>query len=102
MKNYLSILSVAFALVIMNSFFIINEKEQAVKTEFGRPVGGPIVDAGLHFKLPLIQTIIKFEKRVLEWDGIANEIPTKDNKYILIDTFARWKISNALEFYKSA
>ena len=102
MKNYLSILSVAFALVIMNSFFIINEKEQAVKTEFGRPVGGPLVDAGLHFKLPLIQTIIKFEKRVLEWDGIANEIPTKDNKYILIDTFARWKISNALEFYKSA
>ena len=86
----------------MNSFFIINEKEQAVKTEFGRPVGGPIVDAGLHFKLPLIQTIIKFEKRVLEWDGVANEIPTKDNKYILIDTFARWKISNALEFYKSA
>tara|TARA_B100000965_G_scaffold54591_2_gene41020 strand:+ start:2258 stop:3196 length:939 start_codon:yes stop_codon:yes gene_type:complete len=102
MKNYLSILSVAFALVVMNSFFIINEKEQAVKTEFGRPVGGPIVDAGLHFKLPLIQTIIKFEKRVLEWDGVANEIPTKDNKYILIDTFARWKISNALEFYKSA
>ncbi len=102
MKNYLSIISVAFVLIIMNSFFIINEKEQAVKTEFGKPVGGPIVDAGLHFKLPLIQTIIKFEKRVLEWDGIANEIPTKDNKYILIDTFARWKISNALEFYKSA
>ena len=102
MKNYLSILSVAFVLIIMNSFFIINEKEQAVKTEFGKPVGGPIVDAGLHFKLPLIQTIIKFEKRVLEWDGVANEIPTKDNKYILIDTFARWKISNALEFYKSA
>ena len=86
----------------MNSFYIITEKEQAVKTEFGKPVGGPIIDAGLHFKLPLIQTIIKFEKRVLEWDGIANEIPTKDNKYILIDTFARWKISNALEFYKSA
>jgi len=86
----------------MNSFYIITEKEQAVKTEFGKPVGGPVIDAGLHFKLPLIQTIIKFEKRVLEWDGIANEIPTKDNKYILIDTFARWKISNALEFYKSA
>ena len=86
----------------MNSFYIITEKEQAVKTEFGKPVGGPVIDAGLHFKLPLIQTIIKFEKRVLEWDGIANEIPTKDNKYILIDTFASWKISNALEFYKSA
>lgn len=86
----------------MNSFFIVTEKEQAIKIEFGKPVGGPIVKSGLHFKVPLIQTVIKFEKRVLEWDGIANEIPTKDNKYILIDTFARWKISNALEFYKSA
>ena len=86
----------------MNSFFIVTEKEQAIKIEFGKPVGGPIVKSGLHFKVPLIQTVIKFDKRVLEWDGIANEIPTKDNKYILIDTFARWKISNALEFYKSA
>ena len=101
-KNYLSIALVVLVLVAMNSFFIITEKEQAVKTEFGKPVGGPLVDAGLHFKLPVIQTVIKFDKRVLEWDGIANEIPTKDNKYILIDTFARWKISNALEFYKSA
>jgi len=101
-KNYLSVGSVILVLILMNSFFVISETEQAVKTEFGKPVGGPIVDAGLKFKIPFIQTIIKFEKRVLEWDGIANEIPTKDNKYILIDTFARWKISNALEFYKSA
>ena len=86
----------------MNSFFIVTEKEQAIKIEFGKPVGGPIVDSGINFKIPLIQTIIKFDKRILEWDGVANEIPTKDNKYILIDTFARWKISNALEFYKSA
>jgi membrane protease subunit HflC len=101
-KNYLSILLVVVILIIMNSFFIISEKEQAVKTAFGKPVGEPIVDAGIHFKIPLIQTINKFDKRILEWDGIANEIPTKDNKYILIDTFARWKISDALEFFKSA
>ena len=101
-KNYLSIGSVVLVLIIMNSFFIITETQQAVKTEFGKPVGGPIVTAGLKFKIPFIQTIIKFEKRIIEWDGIANEIPTKDNKYILIDTFARWKISDALEFYKSA
>ena len=56
----------------------------------------------MEFKLPFIQTVIKFDKRVLEWDGSANEIPTKDNKYIFIDTFARWKISNPLQFYKSA
>ena len=101
-KNYLSIGSVILVLVVMNSFFVITETEQAVKTEFGKPVGGPIEDSGLKFKIPFIQTVIKFEKRILEWDGIANEIPTKDNKYILIDTFARWKISNALDFYKSA
>ena len=101
-KNYLNIIGVALIIVLMNSFFIVTEKEQAIKIEFGKPVGGPIVKSGLHFKVPLIQTVIKFDKRVLEWDGIANEIPTKDNKYILIDTFARWKISNALEFYKSA
>ena len=101
-KNYLSIGSVILVLVVMNSFFVITETEQAVKTEFGKPVGGPIENSGLKFKIPFIQTIIKFEERILEWDGIANEIPTKDNKYILIDTFARWKISNALDFYKSA
>ena len=101
-KNYLSIGSVILVLVVMNSFFVITETEQAVKTEFGKPVGGPIENSGLKFKIPFIQTVIKFEKRILEWDGIANEIPTKDNKYILIDTFARWKISNALDFYKSA
>lgn len=101
-KNYLNIIGVAAIIVIMNSFFIVTEKEQAIKIEFGKPVGGPIIKSGLYFKIPLIQTIIKFDKRILEWDGIANEIPTKDNKYILIDTFARWKISNALEFYKSA
>ena len=101
-KNYISIGAVILVIIFMNSFYIVTEKEQAVKTEFGKPVGGPIVDAGLKFKIPFIQTIIKFEKRIIEWDGIANEIPTKDNKYILIDTFARWKISNALNFYKSA
>lgn len=101
-KNYLNIIGVAVIVVLMNSFFIVTEKEQAIKIEFGKPVGGPIIKSGLYFKIPLIQTIIKFDKRILEWDGIANEIPTKDNKYILIDTFARWKISNALEFYKSA
>ena len=101
-KNYLNIIGVSLIIVLMNSFFVVSEKEQAIKIEFGKPVGGPIIDSGLYFKIPLIQTIIKFDKRILEWDGIANEIPTKDNKYILIDTFARWKISNALEFYKSA
>jgi membrane protease subunit HflC len=84
------------------SIYTINEAEQAVVTQFGKPVGGAVIDAGIHFKTPLIQTVIKFDKRILEWDGSANEIPTLDNKYIFIDAFARWRISDALQFYKSA
>ena len=84
------------------SIYTINEAEQAVVTQFGKPVGGAVTDAGIHFKTPIIQTVIKFDKRILEWDGSANEIPTLDNKYIFIDAFARWRISDALQFYKSA
>ena len=93
-----------FAVIILGfgSIYIINETEQAVVTQFGKPVGQAINDAGVHFKTPLIQTVIKFDKRILEWDGSAKEIPTLDNKYIIIDAFARWRISNALQFYKSA
>lgn len=91
-----------FAVVIFNSIFITNEAQQAIVTQFGRPVGEPIVDAGLKFKIPFIQKVIMFDKRVLEWDGAANEIPTKDDKYIFIDTFARWRISDPLTFFKAA
>ena len=101
-KTYIKIIFIAFLMVILNSFFIVNEKEQAIITQFGKPIGDARVESGLYFKLPLIQTIIKFDRRILEWDGAANEIPTKDNKYIFVDTFARWKISNPLQFYKSA
>ena len=91
-----------FAVVIFNSIFITNEAQQAIVTQFGRPVGEPIVDAGLKFKIPFIQKVIMFDKRILEWDGAANEIPTKDDKYIFIDTFARWRISDPLTFFKAA
>ena len=102
MKNFIKIGLFFLFIVITNSIFVINEKEQAIITQFGKPIGNSIVDAGLKFKLPLIHTVIKFDKRYLEWDGSVNEIPTKDNKYILVDTFARWYISDPLEFYKSA
>ena len=87
----LNIIFILILIVISNSFFIINEKEQAIVTQFGKPIGDAKVNPGLHWKLPLVQTIIKFDKRILEWDGAANEIPTKDNKYIFIDTF-EWKL----------
>ena len=100
--NYIKILLVVIIIVLVNSFYIIDEREQVVVTQFGKPVGNTKIEAGLYFKLPLVQLISRFEKRILEWDGAANEIPTKDNKYIFIDTFARWKISDALKFYKAA
>ena len=85
-------------MLVLNSFYIINEKEQAIITQFGKPVGDAKIDSRLEFKFPFIQTVIKFDKRILEWDGSANEIPTMDNKYIFIDTFARWKISILFSF----
>ena len=100
--TYRNIIIFLLAFLLINSFFIINEKEQAIITQFGKPYGNAITDAGLKFKIPFIHTVMKFDKRILEWDGSVNEIPTKDNKYILIDTFARWKIADALNFYKSA
>ena len=96
------IIVVGVVILGFGSIYTINEAEQAVVTQFGKPVGGAVMDAGIHFKIPIIQTVIKFDKRILEWDGSANEIPTLDNKYIFIDAFARWRISDALQFYKSA
>ncbi len=103
MKQTIFLIIVVGVVVLgFGSIYTINETEQAVVTQFGKPVGGAITDAGVHFKTPIIQTVIKFDKRILEWDGSANEIPTLDNKYIFIDAFARWRISDALQFYKSA
>ena len=101
-KTYLNIILIFLFLIVSNSIYVINERQQAVVTQFGKPVGQAKINSGLHFKLPFIQTVIQFDKRILEWDGSANEIPTKDNKYIFIDTFARWQISDALQFYKAA
>jgi membrane protease subunit HflC len=69
-------------------------------TQFGEPIGDAITKPGLHMKVPFIQVANKFEKRWLEWDGDANEIPTKDKKYIWVDTYARWRVSNPLTFFQ--
>jgi len=101
-KTIFPIIFILFFLILSSGLYVVNEKEQAVIIQFGKPVGNTIKYAGLHFKLPLIQTVLKFDRRILEWDGAANEIPTKDNKYIFIDAFARWKIIDPLQFYKAA
>jgi len=82
-------------------FYVVNEAEQVVITEFGKPIGEPIVTAGLKIKTPFIQQIHRFEKRILEWDGSPNQIPTKDKKFIWLDTTARWRINDALQFYQA-
>jgi len=94
----LIVLVVAF---LGTSLFVLNETQQAIITQFGKPVGLPITTAGIHLKMPFIQKVLVFDKRILDWDGNPQEIPTKDNKFIYIDTFARWRISDALAFYKS-
>jgi len=101
-KKFLPTVLVVLVFLLTNSIYIVNEAEQIVVTQFGKPVGDPTTQAGLKFKIPFIQKIIRFEKRILEWDGAANEIPTKDDKYIFIDSFARWKIADPLVFYKAA
>ncbi|MFA5256383.1 MAG: protease modulator HflC, partial [Candidatus Omnitrophota bacterium] len=83
------------------ALFIVDETRQVVITQFGKPVGDPITSAGLHFKMPFIQDAHYFEKRLLEWDGDPNQIPTKDKKYIWVDTMARWRIVDALKFLQS-
>tara|TARA_B000000565_G_scaffold247083_1_gene216228 strand:- start:209 stop:1129 length:921 start_codon:yes stop_codon:yes gene_type:complete len=107
----------AIILIGLNSFFIVNEFQQAIVLQFGRPVNSKTT-AGIAFKLPFIQNVIKFDKRILEWDGDATEVPTKgmldkrsvgssiqkekqETTNIFIDTFARWRISDPLKFYIS-
>lgn len=94
---------VFFALIILgkNSLFVINEGTQAIITEFGKPVGNPVTEAGLHFKTPFIQDVRYVDKRMLSWDGFPNQIPTKDKKFIKVDTTARYKIVDALKFIQS-
>ena len=88
-------------LLVSGAVYIINEMEQVVITQFGEPIGKPVTQAGLHFKMPFIQQANYIQKRILEWDGNPNQIPTKDKRYIWVDTTARWRIVDALKFMQS-
>ena len=93
---------VVIALLFMTGImYTLNEAEQVVITRFGKPIGETITTAGLKFKKPFVDAAHRFDKRILEWDGYPNQVPTKDKKYIWIDTTARWKIVDALKFYES-
>ncbi len=85
--------------VFWASAYTVDQTEQVIITQFGKPVGKPISSAGLHFKLPFIQQVIRLDKRYLEWDGPMVELPTKDKTYIQVDTFARWRITDPMQYY---
>ncbi|MCP4338265.1 MAG: protease modulator HflC [Desulfobulbaceae bacterium] len=87
--------------VIYDGFFILEEGKQVVITQFGAPVGDPVTEAGLHFKMPFVQKTEIFEKKILIWDGDPNQIPTNDKTYVYLDVTARWRISNALQFLQA-
>lgn len=102
MKKAPFIIVLIFALFVIGrgGLYVVNEAEQAIVTQFGKPVGD-VIYPGLHFKVPFTQKVIRFERRILKWDGDPNQIPTKDKKFIWVDTTARWRIKDPLLFYTS-
>jgi len=85
--------------LLMLSTYTVNQAEQVILTQFGRPVGDPITEPGLHFKLPFVQQVNSFDKRYLAWDGPMVEMSTKDKTYVQVDTFARWRITDPMQYY---
>ncbi len=95
-------LALAFAVlfVVSSAAYQVDEARQVIITQFGEPVGEPVNEPGLHFKVPFIQLTNYFEKRFLEWDGDPNQVPTKDKRFIWVDTYARWRIADPLKFFQ--
>ena len=102
MKRFVLLAVIALLVlgVMQNPLFVVKEGEQALVTQFGKPVGG-ILGPGLHVRIPFVQTVHRFEKRILKWDGDPEQITTKDKRYIFLDTTARWRIADPLLFFKT-
>jgi len=96
----LLVLVILGSLLLSGATFFVFQTEQVIVTRFGKPIGVPITEPGLHFKLPFVDDINRFDKRFLEWDGKVTQVPTKEKRFILVDTYARWRISNALLFFQ--
>lgn len=100
-KKNLSIIAGGVLVIAMFlAAYTVDEKEQVVITQFGKPIGEAITEPGVYFKIPFIQKANFFEKRYMEWDGDPNQVPTKDKKFIFVDTYARWQITDPLQFFK--
>jgi len=98
-KLVVGVVAVLILILVLDGVFIIRETEQVIITQFGKPVGAPRTEPGLSFKVPFIHKASFFDKRYLEWDGDANQIPTKDKKFIFVDAYARWEITDPLQFF---
>ena len=98
------LISIVLGLVVLvllgSSLYTVTEVDQVIITRFGQPVGDPVVEPGLHMKVPFIDTANRFEKRFLEWDGFPNQVPTLDRRFIFVDTYARWRITDPLLFFQ--
>ena len=100
-KNTLLALIVVLVLfLLIAAAYIVPETQQVIITQFGEPVGDPVTEPGLKLLIPFIQKANYFEKRFLEWDGDANQVPTKDKRFIWVDTYARWRIEEPLKFFQ--
>ena len=104
MKNSLKLFTLLVFLagvtfVLFSSIYTVDEVEQVIVTQFGKPIGEPVTTAGLKFKVPFIQEVNPIDKRILEWDGPQSDMPTKDKLYISVDLFARWRITNPLQYF---
>ena len=104
MKNWKTIVLFAvlgaLILVALDGFYVVDETEQVIITQFGDPVGEAVAEPGLKMKIPFVQVANFFDKRYLEWDGDRNQVPTRDKKFIFVDTYARWQITDPLQFFK--
>jgi modulator of FtsH protease HflC len=95
----LLVIVIIVALLGFNSIYILDETQQAIVTQFGKPVGDPRTEPGINFKTPFLQRVSYFDKRYLEWDGDTNQVPTRDKRFIFVDSYARWEITDPLQFF---
>ena len=94
------VVAIGLLVVLGQTAYTVSETEQVILTQFGDPVGDPVVTPGLHFKVPFVQRTNVFDKRFLEWDGSPNQVPTRDKRFIWVDTYARWRITDPLLFFQ--
>jgi membrane protease subunit HflC len=97
---FVALIALALFLVASGGIYTVQETEQVIVTQFGNPIGEPITTPGLKFKIPFIRKVNRFDKRILEWDGRATEMPTKDKTYIRVDTYGRWMIVDPLQYFQ--